>query len=193
MNLPNKLTILRVLLVPVFIFVVMSDFIPGYNYIALAIFILASLTDLLDGKIARKMNLVTNFGKFMDPIADKLLVVCSLICLLIMDGGTRICTNQTVAMIAVIIIVAREFVIGGLREVASDAGIVIAASMWGKVKTSVTMVAIGFMLVVKEIPVLKIPTAVLFWVSVVLTVVSLVDYVAKNIGVLKCTDGKASK
>lgn len=185
MNLPNKLTILRILLVPVFIFVMMAKFIPYNNYIALAVFVIASLTDMADGKIARKRNLVTNFGKFMDPIADKLLVICTLICLLIVDGGARFCTNQTVAMVAVIIIIAREFVINGIRLVASDAGIVIAASMWGKVKTSVTMVTIMFMLIVLEIPVLKIPTMILFWASVLLTVISLVDYVVKNIGVLK--------
>ncbi|MBR6003710.1 MAG: CDP-diacylglycerol--glycerol-3-phosphate 3-phosphatidyltransferase, partial [Lachnospiraceae bacterium] len=142
MNLPNKLTILRMIMIPFFVFFILAGFVPYNNYIALAIFALASFTDMLDGKIARKRNLVTNFGKFMDPLADKLLVVTALLCLLIVDGGTRMCSNQVVALIAVVIVVAREFVISGFRLVASDNGVVIAASMWGKFKTATTMVAI---------------------------------------------------
>ncbi len=188
MNLPNKLTMLRVFLIPVFVFFLLGSFVPFNNYIALGIFIIASLTDMLDGKIARKRNLVTNFGKFMDPLADKLLVVIALLCLLVVDGGTRICDNQVLALIAIIVIVAREFIISGFRLVASDAGIVIAASMWGKFKTATTMVAICFMIVVKDIsavlPFFKELTLVLFWISVTLTVVSLVDYLAKNIHVI---------
>jgi len=180
MNLPNKLTMLRVILIPVFIVFFLIDTIPYHTFIALGIFIIASLTDLLDGKIARKHNLVTNFGKFMDPLADKLLVVSALLCLLVVDNGTRMCSNQMLALLGVLVIVAREFVISGFRLVASDAGIVIAASMWGKVKTATTMVAICFMLVVKELPFLKEVTMVLFWIAVTLTVVSLVDYIIKN-------------
>jgi CDP-diacylglycerol--glycerol-3-phosphate 3-phosphatidyltransferase len=179
---------LRVFLIPVFVFFLLGSFVPFNNYIALGIFIIASLTDMLDGKIARKRNLVTNFGKFMDPLADKLLVVIALLCLLVVDGGTRICDNQVLALIAIIVIVAREFIISGFRLVASDAGIVIAASMWGKFKTATTMVAICFMIVVKDIsavlPFFKELTLVLFWISVTLTVVSLVDYLAKNIHVI---------
>lgn len=189
MNLPNKLTMLRVILIPFFVLFMFASFIPANSYIALVIFIVASLTDMLDGMLARKLNLVTNFGKFMDPLADKLLVVCALMCLLIVDGGTRICGNQTVAVLAIIVIIAREFIISGFRLVASDAGVVIAASYWGKFKTATTMVAICLMIVVKDIPVLKIPTAILFWIAVVLTVVSLVDYILKNIDVIK--DGGA--
>lgn len=188
MNLPNKLTMLRIFLIPFFVFFMLASFVPFHTYIALGIFIVASLTDLLDGKIARKKNLVTNFGKFMDPLADKLLVVSALLCLLIVDGGKRMCSNQMVALIAVIVIVAREFVISGFRLVASDAGVVIAASMWGKFKTATTMVAICFMLVVLELPFLTEVTLVLFWVAVTLTVVSLVDYIVKNKGVI--SDGK---
>ena len=132
MNLPNKLTILRMIMIPFFVFFILARFIPYNNYIALGIFALASITDMLDGKIARKRNLVTNFGKFMDPLADKLLVVTALLCLLIVDGGQRMCSNQIVALIAVLIVVAREFVISGFRLVASDNGVVIAAFMWGK-------------------------------------------------------------
>lgn len=189
MNLPNKLTVLRMILVPVFVFFCMSTWLPFNFYFALFIFVVASLTDMLDGKIARARNLVTNFGKFMDPLADKLLVVSALICLLIVENGERYCCNQVVAMIAVLIIVGREFVISGFRLVASDAGVVIAASIWGKVKTATTMVAICFMLVVKEfsafIPAMREITMALFWISVTLTVVSLVDYVVKNIDVMK--------
>lgn len=185
MNLPNKITVLRVILIPVFVFFVMAGFIPFNMYIALGIFAIASITDMIDGKIARKKNLVTNFGKFMDPLADKVLVVTALICLLVVDNGTRICSNQTLGMLGVLVIVAREFVIDGFRLVARDSGVVIAASMWGKIKTTFTMIAICLMLVVKEIPILKEVTLVLFWVSVTLTVVSLIDYVYKNIGVMK--------
>ncbi|MCR5279317.1 MAG: CDP-diacylglycerol--glycerol-3-phosphate 3-phosphatidyltransferase [Lachnospiraceae bacterium] len=197
MNLPNKLTMLRVIMIPVFVFFILAGFIPYNNYIALGIFILASLTDLLDGKIARAKNLVTNFGKFMDPLADKLLVITALLCLLVVDNGTRICDNQILALVAILVIVAREFIISGFRLVASDAGIVIAASMWGKFKTATTMVAICFMIVVKDLsaflPFLKEVTLVLFWISVTLTIVSLVDYLGKNIHVITdMGDKKAS-
>lgn len=122
MNLPNKLTILRVILIPFFVFFLISPFFDGYgNYIALAIFIIASLTDMADGKIARKYNLVTNFGKFMDPLADKLLVCSAMICLVDL---------KLIPVWVVLIIIAREFIISGFRLVASDNGIVIAASYW---------------------------------------------------------------
>ncbi|MBP5151775.1 MAG: CDP-diacylglycerol--glycerol-3-phosphate 3-phosphatidyltransferase [Lachnospiraceae bacterium] len=193
MNLPNKLTMLRVIMIPVFVFFILAGFVPYNNYIALAVFILASLTDLLDGKIARKRNLVTNFGKFMDPLADKLLVVSALLCLLVVDGGTRICGSQTLSLIAIIIIVAREFIISGFRLVASDAGLVIAASMWGKFKTATTMVSICIMIVVndlaKVIPFIKEVSLVIFWIAVTLTIVSLVDYLVKNIHVITDLNG----
>ena len=176
---------MRVILIPVFVFFCLAGFVPFHMYISLGIFVIASLTDFLDGYIARKNNLVTNFGKFMDPLADKLLVISALICLLIIDNGARIGNSQVLSMIAILVIVGREFVISGIRLVASDAGVVIAASMWGKFKTASTMVAICFMLVVEEIPVLRTVTTVLFWVAVTLTVVSLIDYVAKNIDVMK--------
>ncbi len=191
MNLPNKLTVFRMILVPFFIFVLLANFIPYNSFIALGIFVIASLTDFLDGKIARKKNLVTNFGKFMDPLADKLLVVSALLCLLIVDEGARICSNQTIALLAIIVIVAREFVISGFRLVASDAGIVIAASMWGKFKTATTMVSICLMIVVNEFEFLKEASMILFWIAVTLTVVSLVDYIVKNINVM--SDAFSSK
>ena len=134
MNLPNKLTMLRVILIPFFVaFMLLSGAEYSYKWIALGIFITASLTDLLDGKIARKYNLVTNFGKLMDPLADKMLVSAALICLTAM--------GRLEAWI-VIVIISREFIISGLRQIAADNGIVIAASYWGKYKTTFQMVMI---------------------------------------------------
>ncbi len=185
MNLPNKLTMLRICFIPFFVFFILAEFVPYNDFIALGVFAIASLTDLFDGKIARKRGLVTNFGKFMDPLADKLLVVTALMCLLIVDGGERMCSMQILGLIAVLVVVAREFIISGFRLVACDKGVVLAASMWGKAKTAVTMVAICLMIVVKRFAFLKSVTMVVFWVAVTLTVVSLVDYLAKNISVLK--------
>ena len=173
MNLPNKLTVFRILCIPVFVIFLLADGITYNNYIAVAIFILASLTDFLDGKIARKYNLVTNFGKFMDPLADKLLVCSGLICF--------VGLGQLPAWF-VIIIISREFIISGFRLVASDNGVVIAASYWGKFKT-VSQMIMSVLLIV-NIPALSILTTVFAWIALVLTVVSLIDYVAKNLRVL---------
>ena len=170
MNLPNKLTILRVILIPFFVFFLISPFFDGYgNYIALAIFIIASLTDMADGKIARKYNLVTNFGKFMDPLADKLLVCSAMICLVDL---------KLIPVWVVLIIIAREFIISGFRLVASDNGIVIAASYWGKFKTTFQMVMI--VLMIADIPALSLVTSIVMWAALILTVVSLADYLIKN-------------
>ena len=175
MNLPNKLTVLRVLMVPFFVLFMLTDIGGAANkWIALAIFCVASLTDMLDGKIARARNLVTNFGKFMDPLADKLLVCSAMICM--------ITTGQLAAWI-VIIIIAREFIISGFRLVAADAGIVIAASYWGKFKT-VAQMAMIIVLLADFGGVFDMIGTALIWVSLVLTIVSLVDYVKKNIQVL---------
>ena len=144
------------------------------KWIALGIFIVASLTDLLDGKIARKYNLVTNFGKFMDPLADKLLVCSALICLV---------TLAKIPAWIVIVIIAREFIISGFRLVASDNGVVIAASYWGKFKTTFQMVMICLM--IADIQALHILTDVVMWVALILTVVSLIDYLVKNKDVMK--------
>ena len=155
----------------------LSMFSPIYNqtyrYIAAAIFIVASLTDMLDGKIARKYNLVTNFGKFMDPLADKLLVCSALICLVDL--------KQLPAWM-VIVIISREFIISGFRLVASDNGIVIAASYWGKFKTTFQMISV--ILLIVRIPALTVLTQICVWTALVLTVISLVDYIAKNHKVL---------
>ena len=175
MNLPNKLTILRVILIPFFVAALMTQ--GGANetmrIVAAVIFIVASLTDLLDGKIARKYNLVTNFGKFMDPLADKLLVCSALICFIEL--------HQIPAWM-VIIIISREFIISGFRLVASDNGVVIAASYWGKFKTTFQMIAIVLMIL--HIPALDLLTQICIWIALILTIVSLVDYLVKNHKVL---------
>lgn len=175
MNLPNKLTILRVLMIPFFVIALMLEGGANqtYRYIAAAIFILASLTDMLDGKIARKYNLVTNFGKFMDPLADKLLVCSALICMIEL--------GQLPAWM-VLIIIAREFIISGFRLVASDNGVVIAASYWGKWKTTFQMISV--VLLVLNIEALSMLTNAAVWIALALTVISLVDYIVKNAGVL---------
>ena len=175
MNLPNKLTVLRVLMIPFFVVFMLLDIVPGMDkWIALVIFAVASLTDLLDGKIARKYNLVTNFGKFMDPLADKLLVSSAMICLVEM--------GRLPAWI-VIIIINREFIISGFRLVASDSGIVIAASYWGKFKTVFQMVMI-IVLIMDLGPAFAMLETILIYIALILTVVSLIDYIAKNKNVL---------
>ena len=177
MNLPNKLTIMRVILIPFFVFFLLSPYFPAYgNYIAVAIFIVASLTDMLDGKIARKYNLVTNFGKFMDPLADKLLVCSAMICLIELDR---------LAAWIVIVIIARESIISGFRLVASDNGVVIAASYWGKFKTTFQMLMVIVLILDIQMPFFQILGTVLTYVALILTVVSLIDYIVKNKDVLK--------
>lgn len=175
MNLPNKLTVMRVILIPFFVAALLYDngSSQTMRIVANVIFIVASLTDLFDGKIARKYNLVTNFGKFMDPLADKLLVCSALICLIQL--------GQLPAWV-VIIIISREFIISGFRLVAADNGIVIAASYWGKFKTTFQMIAV--ILMIFNVPALATVTMIMLVIAVVLTVISLVDYVAKNIEVL---------
>lgn len=179
MNLPNKLTIARVIAVPFFIFAYMT----GHYLLALMIFILASVTDMLDGKIARKYNLITNFGKIMDPLADKVLVY-SAFCLFVGDG--------IVAPWMFIIILAREFAVAGMRTVAASSGKVIAADMSGKIKTVVQMIAVPVTLMwlystpfsgVKEFPgagLFGALSKILIWASVVLTVYSGTEYIVKN-------------
>lgn len=176
MNLPNKLTILRVIMIPFFVFFMLWPVVPYSNLIAVAIFCIASFTDFLDGYIARRDGLVSNFGKFMDPLADKLLVGAALICL--------IETGQLPALV-VIIIISREFIISGFRLIASDNGVVIAASYWGKFKT-VSQMAMVIVLIL-NIPALYMVGQILIWVSTILTVVSLADYIVKNKDVLKDT------
>ena len=166
MNLPNKLTIFRVILVIPFVALMLN----GYDLLAVAVFIIASLTDLLDGKIARKYNLITDFGKFMDPLADKLLVCAAMICLVEMGR---------LPAWMVIVIISREFIISGFRLVASDNGVVIAASYWGKFKTTFQMLMI-IVLILNLGGVFDMIGLVLTWIALILTVVSLIDYLVKN-------------
>jgi len=170
MNLPNKLTLFRVILIPFFVVFMLVNVTGNTDkWIALIIFIIASLTDLLDGKIARKYNLITDFGKFMDPLADKLLVCSALICLVSLDR---------IPAWIVIIIIAREFIISGFRLIAADNGRVIAASYWGKFKTTFQMIMV--ILMIADISQLFILTQIIMYAALILTVVSLVDYLVKN-------------
>jgi len=176
MNLPNKLTVLRMIMIPFFAAALLTEGgqVQAFRYLAAGIFIAASLTDMLDGKIARKYNLVTNFGKFMDPLADKLLVCSALICLV---------ETERLAAWIVIVIIAREFIISGFRLVASDNGVVIAASYFGKFKTTFQMLAVCLM--IADLSALHVVTQVVLWIAVILTVVSLIDYLVKNKSVMK--------
>ena len=162
-------------MVPFFVFFMLTGVGGAANkWIALIIFCVASLTDMLDGKIARARNLVTNFGKFMDPLADKLLVCSAMICMIPLGK---------LQAWFVIVIIAREFIISGFRLVASDNGIVIAASYWGKFKT-VSQMALIIVLIMDLGGVWNVVGTVLTWVALLLTVVSLIDYIAKNVQVL---------
>ena len=178
MNLPNKLTLLRVILIPFFLLFMYIDF-PFHYAVALVIFAAASITDALDGKIARKRGLVTNFGKFLDPLADKVLVIAALTVFVDLN-------DVNMGAIPLIIITAREFMVSGLRLLAADSGVVVAAGIWGKLKTAFTMVAIEAILfwlslcgdfslslsdsLVKAVDNVVIP--ILIWISTILTVVS---------------------
>ena len=189
MNLPNKLTLLRVLMVPVFLVFALINTIPYNEFIAVGIFAIASITDALDGYIARKNNLVTNFGKFLDPLADKVLVMAALLCLVQMGF---------IGSVPVIIILAREFMVSGLRLVTANEGVVVPAGIWGKLKTAFTMIAIIAIFIIAGVfgygrefsPILYtspdefdnfhvlyyyVP-AILIWIATALTVISGVQY-----------------
>ncbi len=177
MNLPNKLTLFRVILIPLFVFFLLNRSMGrASDIIALVIFVVASLTDLFDGKIARKYGLVTDFGKFMDPLADKLLVCSALICFVELE--------KLPAWI-VVIIIGREFIISGFRIIAADNGIVIAASMYGKIKTTAQMVMVIMLLADLNIPYYGVLTQIAVYFSLAATVVSLIDYIYKNKNVIK--------
>ena len=172
MNLANKLTVLRMILVPIFLICAMINTATA-NVIALAIFVIASITDKLDGYIARSRNEITNFGKFMDPLADKLLVTCALI--LLVERGV-------IAAWVVVVIIAREFIVSGLRTLAASQGVVIAASNWGKLKTAIQMIAIimGLLSLVYNPEWLNITTQVTIYLAAVITIISGVDYFVKG-------------
>lgn len=175
MNLANKLTTFRVLCIPIFVVFMLIESIPYNYYLAAIVFIIASITDLFDGKIARKYHLVTNFGKFMDPLADKMLVSAALICL----------TPKMIPSWVVIIIISRELFISGFRMLAADQGIVLAAGWWGKFKTAFSMVMIIVLIVNTPLnnSVLYIIGQVLIWISLALTIISMIEYVSKNFNV----------
>lgn len=178
MNVPNRLTIFRVVMIPLFVVAMLWQSLPYSDYIAAALFIGACVTDFLDGFLARKYNQVTTFGKFMDPLADKLLVCAALVCFLAEE-------NPEMPAWAVIIIISREFIISGFRLVAAEKGVTIAASYWGKVKTVVQM-AMSIVLIFNFThPVFRIIDLILIYASVLLTIVSLFDYIYKNRDVMK--------
>ena len=174
MNLPNTLTVIRMVLIVPFVMIMQIAPDGAGKFAALAIFILASITDFLDGYIARKNHLVTNFGKFMDPLADKLLVSAAMICL---TGMGRL------PAWIVIIIISREFAISGFRLIAADNGIVIAASWWGKFKTVSQMFMI-ILMIANLGGIFTVLEQIVMWIALILTVVSLADYIWKNRKVL---------
>ena len=171
MNLPNKLTLLRMVMVPFYVALLLIDF-PYHTLIALGVFILASLTDLLDGHIARSRNLITDFGKFMDPLADKILVLSAMICF---------CELGIMPAWAVIVVIFREFAVSGMRLVAGEGGRVIAAGWSGKVKTAATMVCLCIM----HLPIPALAGGVCVGIIVATTLYSGVEYFVKNRDVFK--------
>ena len=174
MNLPNKLTVVRMVLVPFFVAaLLLSKTNDSLKWVALALFVIASLTDFADGYIARKYNLITNFGKFMDPLADKILTISGMICLIELGR---------IPSWIVVIIVAREFIISGFRLVAAENGVVIAANYWGKFKTTCQMIMI--ILMIMNIPQLQILTDIVMWIALALTLISLWTYIMANKQVL---------
>ena len=175
MNLPNKITMFRVILIPFFVAALLIRDLPGCDWYALAFFIIASATDFVDGHLARKYNLVTNFGKFMYPLADKLLVGSAAICLTALGR---------IPAWVVVVLIGREFVISGFRLVAADQGIVIAASWWGKSKTVVQIVMICALIMHLDNTFWHVFEQILIWASLALTIISLTDYIWKNKKVL---------
>ncbi len=175
MNLPNKITLFRVVMIPVFLVLLLVPGISYGNYFAAAVFIIACLSDALDGYLARKNNLVTNFGKFMDPLADKLLVCSALICFVELSY---------MPAWVVVVIIAREFIISGFRLIASDNGVVIAASYWGKFKTVSQMIACILLIVQLPFDWADILEQVFIYLALALTVISLCEYIWKNRNVI---------
>lgn len=164
MNLPNKLTVLRVILIPFFVAAILIDKLPFNIFIALVFFAAASITDWCDGKIARKYNLVTTFGKFLDPLADKMLVMAALCCFTF---------KGWIDVVAVIIILAREFMVSALRLVVAGEGVVVAAGIWGKLKTAFTMIAVVAIMVLEGFGFSSfLVNEILIWISAVLTIIS---------------------
>ena len=188
MNLPNRITLFRIILIPFFVlFLVAEDRLPYYSFIATAVFGIACFSDYLDGHIARKYNLVTTFGKFMDPLADKILVITAMILLVEM---------HMIPAVIVAVIMAREFIISGFRMIASEKGVVIAAGYIGKTKTVFQMLMCIFLLLTSDSYYRQFLFFKLFyylgiicmWIALVLTIWSLIDYIWKNRKVLYDAD-----
>lgn len=180
MNLPNKLTVVRMVLVPFFVAaLLLSKTNDSLKWVALALFVIASLTDFADGYIARKYNLITNFGKFMDPLADKILTISGMICLIELGR---------IPSWIVVIIVAREFIISGFRLVAAENGVVIAANYWGKFKTTFQMIMI--ILMIMNLPALSLVTDIVMWIALILTIISLATYIMQNMDVVRTMELK---
>ncbi|MCI9419041.1 MAG: CDP-diacylglycerol--glycerol-3-phosphate 3-phosphatidyltransferase [Eubacterium sp.] len=180
MNVANRLTILRVVMIPVFVFFMLWET-PFSDYLAAAVFILACITDFFDGYLARKYNQVTTFGKFMDPLADKVLVCSAMICF-VADPD---CAMPVWVVLAII---AREFIISGFRLVAAEKGVVIAASFWAKIKTTVQMIMAIVLIFNFQHPVFYFINRILIYAALILTIVSLVDYIYKNRDVMSDID-----
>ena len=178
LNVPNILTIARFFITPIFLAIILIESLPHRFIIACIVFSIGSITDAVDGHLARKNNQITNFGKFMDPLADKLLVCSALIALVEMGR---------IPAWVVIIIIGREFIISGFRLIAADNNVVIAASYWGKFKTTFQMVMVCLMIFNLGVRVegLQIVTDIVMWIALALTIMSLVDYLIKNKEVLK--------
>lgn len=171
MNLPNKITTIRVLMIPIYLIFMLVEQIPYGRYIAGVIFTIAALTDALDGYLARKNNLITNFGKFMDPLADKLLVCSALICF--------VQFHLMPSWIAIVII-SREFIVSGFRTIASDNGVVLAAGWWGKIKTNVQIVMCVMLTVDLDFAFINVLEIVAIYLALALTIISMMDYLLKN-------------
>ena len=176
MNLPNRLTIMRIILTPVFLFLFFADFIPYNTFLSLAVFVVAAITDFADGKIARSRNLITNFGKIADPIADKILTTTVLLCFM---------QKNLCSIWVILIILLREFVVSAIRITAASQGSVIPANIYGKIKTVLQMVfSVVILLLISivndlsvKIPYLEIISAVMTWILAVITLVSGVIYI----------------
>lgn len=171
MNLPNKITTVRVFMIPLYLIFMLVAQIPYGRYIAGVIFTLAAITDALDGYIARKNNLVTNFGKFMDPLADKLLVCSALICFV---------DFHLIPSWIAIVIIAREFIVSGFRLIASDNGVVLAAGWWGKIKTVVQIVMSVMLTVNLDFAFINVLEVIAIYLALALTIISMLDYFIKN-------------
>lgn len=175
LNLPNKITIARVLMIPFFVLFMFLPQIENARWIAGGIFIFAAITDFIDGYLARKYNLITNFGKFMDPLADKLLVSSALICFVELN---------LIPSWIVIVIISREFIISGFRLIASDNGVVLAASWWGKIKTNLQMIMSILLIFDFNHSFFNTLEVIFIYAALLLTVISLADYMIKNRKVL---------